>query len=130
MFCQWKPLPLAKSRESGYANKTPGSEALKNILAESGHVGGPLLKTLAFSASAADRILGVADGQGHGLFTYFLLRGLNETRGTAKAKDLFSYRRLRIEGARFSGRTRSVLKATRRYFPHLNCSPTPRRTAM
>lgn len=42
------------------------------------------------SASAGDQITGADDAQGHGLFTYYLLRTLNRTGGKASVKDAFA----------------------------------------
>ena len=43
------------------------------------------------SASGADEITGAELSQGHGLFTYYLLKGLNSTRGEATVAGLFDY---------------------------------------
>lgn len=82
---------------SGAGGRSVLAKGTRPLVSKVDLVGGPLRKTLAFSASAADQISGVAEGQGHGLFTYFLLRGLNETQGAAKAKDLFAYFSPRVE---------------------------------
>ena len=42
------------------------------------------------SASAGDQITGADDAQGHGLFTYYLLRALNRTGGKSSVKDAFA----------------------------------------
>jgi hypothetical protein len=42
------------------------------------------------SASAGDQISGADNAQGHGLFTYFLLRELNRTGGKASVKDAYT----------------------------------------
>lgn len=42
------------------------------------------------SASAGDQITGADNAQGHGLFTYYLLRTLNRTGGKASVKDAFA----------------------------------------
>lgn len=82
---------------SGAGGRSVLAKGTRPLVSRVDLVGGPLLKTIAFSASAADQISGVAEGQGHGLFTYFLLRGLNETQGAAKAKDLFAYFAPRVQ---------------------------------
>lgn len=82
---------------SGAGGRSVLAKGARPLVSKVDLVGGPLFKTLAFSASAADQISGVAEGQGHGLFTYFLLRGLNETHGAAKAKDLFAYFSPRVQ---------------------------------
>jgi hypothetical protein len=43
------------------------------------------------SASAADEITGAEVSQGHGLFTYYLLKALNTSRGEASVAALFDY---------------------------------------
>ncbi len=52
-------------------------------------------KAVTLSASRADEISGTAEEQGHGLFTYFLLRGLNgaakDSDGKVTVKSLFDY---------------------------------------
>lgn len=42
------------------------------------------------SASAGDQITGADDAQGHGLFTYYLLRTLNRTGGKSSVKDAYA----------------------------------------
>jgi len=82
---------------SGAGGRSVMAKGTRPLVTNVDLVGGPLLKTLAFSASAADQVSGAAEGQGHGLFTYFLLRGLNETHGAAKAKELFAYLSPRVQ---------------------------------
>lgn len=48
-------------------------------------------KLIIFSASASDEATGVANDQGHGLFSYYFLKGLSEKRGDATIKDLYDY---------------------------------------
>jgi uncharacterized caspase-like protein len=48
----------------------------------------------ALSASKADQVSGTLDSQGHGIFTYYLLKGLNggaEAGGAVTVKGLYSY---------------------------------------
>ncbi len=60
-------------------------------------------KVVAFSASGAEEISGVIEEQGHGLFTYFLLRGLDgaakDDRGHVSAKALYDYLLPRVRDA-------------------------------
>ena len=42
------------------------------------------------SASAGDQISGSDDAQGHGLFTYYMLRALNRSSGKTSVKDAFT----------------------------------------
>ncbi len=51
----------------------------------------PSGKTIVFSASQADETAYPYKGQGHGMFTYFLLKRLQETEGNVSLGDLGSY---------------------------------------
>jgi TPR repeat protein len=46
-------------------------------------------KVVVLAAAGPDEITGTAAGQGHGLFTYYLLKSLNDGHGKSRAKDLF-----------------------------------------
>jgi len=46
-------------------------------------------KVVVLAAAGPDEITGTASGQGHGLFTYYLLKGLNDRRGKSTAKELY-----------------------------------------
>lgn len=46
-------------------------------------------KLLVLAASAGDEAAGTQDAQGHGLFTYQLLKALNDAKGDATVKQLF-----------------------------------------
>ncbi|MBI5881751.1 MAG: caspase family protein, partial [Elusimicrobia bacterium] len=63
-----------------------------------GSVGG---KVVSLTASAASQISGTAEEQGHGLFTYFFLRGLNgdakDAAGSVTVKSLFGYLSPRVQ---------------------------------
>jgi len=48
-------------------------------------------KLVVFAASAANEITDSAETQGHGLFTYYLLKGLNADGGNATVKRLYDY---------------------------------------
>lgn len=56
-----------------------------------------------FTASGADEVTGVAPDQGHGLFTYYFLKGLNgAAHATAQGvtvQDLYDYLRPKVEDA-------------------------------
>jgi hypothetical protein len=51
------------------------------------------------SASAGDQITGADDSQGHGLFTYYLLRALNGTDGKISVKDAYASLVPKVEDA-------------------------------
>ncbi|MBI3553430.1 MAG: caspase family protein [Elusimicrobia bacterium] len=51
----------------------------------------PAGKLEVFAAADGDEITGTDPAQGHGLFTYYFLKGLNEKNGAASAKSLYDY---------------------------------------
>lgn len=62
-------------------------------------------RLVVLTASASDEITGTAEDQGHGLFTYHLLSGINESKGTATVRSLYEYIRPKVqEGARLENR--------------------------
>jgi len=56
-------------------------------------------KLVVLAAASGDEITGAADGQAHGLFTYYLLKGLNEKGGSASAKSLYDFLKPKVEDA-------------------------------
>lgn len=48
-------------------------------------------RIVSLTAAAADQITGAFDEQGHGLFTYYFLKGLSEKGGKATFKELYDY---------------------------------------
>jgi hypothetical protein len=48
-------------------------------------------RLVALAAAGDDEITGTAEEQGHGLFTYFLLKGLNELSGKPSVKQLYDF---------------------------------------
>lgn len=52
---------------------------------------------VALSASGGDQVSGTADGEGHGLFTYFLLKGLNDSGGKATVRGLYDGLRPKVQ---------------------------------
>ena len=56
-------------------------------------------KLTVLAAAGADEVTGVDDSQGHGIFTYFLLKALNEQQGHASAKSVFDYLSPRVRDA-------------------------------
>ena len=62
-------------------------------------------KLVVLAAAAADEITATHEGEGHGLFTYFFLKGLEARKGRASAKELFDYLLPHVQdGARREGR--------------------------
>jgi len=60
-------------------------------------------KLVVFSAAGPDEITGTDEAQGHGLFTYYFLKGLDgaakDKRGVVTAKDLYDYLAPKVEDA-------------------------------
>jgi uncharacterized caspase-like protein len=60
-------------------------------------------KTVALSAAGGDQVSGTLQAQGHGLFTYYLLRGLNgeakDAKGAVTVASLYSYLLKRVPDA-------------------------------
>jgi hypothetical protein len=57
------------------------------------------------AAAGADEVTGVEEAQGHGLFTYHLLKGLNATGGPVTLQSLFDYASPKVgDGARRQNR--------------------------
>lgn len=52
---------------------------------------------VALTASSGEQISGTADAQGHGAFTYFLLRGLNGGASSESVRGLYDYLKPRVE---------------------------------
>ncbi len=56
-------------------------------------------KLVVLEASGGDEVTGAAKEQGHGLFTYYLLEGLNERSGDVSPKALYEYAKPRVQDA-------------------------------
>lgn len=54
-------------------------------------------KVVSLSASSADEITGALEEQGHGLFTYHLLKALAETAGRGSVNEIFSALKPRVQ---------------------------------
>jgi hypothetical protein len=62
-------------------------------------------KLAVLAASGPDEVTGTSDAQGHGLFTYYLLKGLNQSGGKGTVKTLYDYLRPKVaDAARGDGR--------------------------
>ena len=51
------------------------------------------------SASGDDEVSGTEASQGHGLFTYFFLKALNDTGGKASLRGIYDYLRPKVQDA-------------------------------
>ena len=56
-------------------------------------------KLVVFTASAADEITGTVQEEGHGLFTYNFLKGLNASNGSVTVKSLYDYLLPKVQDA-------------------------------
>ena len=60
-------------------------------------------KIVSWSASQAEQISGTLEDQGHGLFTYYLLKGLNGAAeiegGQVTVKSLYNYLKPKVQNA-------------------------------
>jgi hypothetical protein len=56
-------------------------------------------KLVVLAASAGDEITGTLESQGHGLFTYYLLKGLNERGGRSSARALYDFLKPKVQDA-------------------------------
>jgi len=56
-------------------------------------------KVVVLAAAGGDEITGGEDRQGHGLFTYYLLKGLNEKAGQGTVGQLYDYLKPKVEAA-------------------------------
>ena len=62
-------------------------------------------KVVVFAAASADEITGTEESQGHGLFTYYFLKAINEAKGDATIANIFGYLQPRVnDAARRQGR--------------------------
>jgi uncharacterized caspase-like protein len=56
-------------------------------------------KLTVLAAASGEEITGSAEAEGHGLFTYYLLKGLNDRDGSATVKSLYDYLRPQVQDA-------------------------------
>jgi len=56
-------------------------------------------RMIVFSASASDEITGTDDTQGHGLFTYYFLKALNDRKGKATVAQVYNYLKPNVRNA-------------------------------
>ncbi len=56
-------------------------------------------KLVVFTAAAADEITGTVQEEGHGLFTYNFLKGLNANNGSVTVKNLYGYLLPKVQDA-------------------------------
>ncbi|MEK7858924.1 MAG: caspase family protein [Elusimicrobiota bacterium] len=56
-------------------------------------------KVVVLAAAGAEEITGAEDAQGHGLFTYYMLKGLNASAGKDSVGAIYGYLRPKVEAA-------------------------------
>ena len=56
-------------------------------------------KIVVLAAAGAEEITGAEENQGHGLFTYYLLKGLNESSGKNTVAQIYGYLKPKVEEA-------------------------------
>ncbi|MFH1725758.1 MAG: caspase family protein [Elusimicrobiota bacterium] len=59
----------------------------------------PWGKIVVLAAADQNEVTGAEESQGHGLFTYYFLKGLNEKKGEATVKDLYDYLLPKVQDA-------------------------------
>ncbi len=60
---------------------------------------GDMGKVVVLAAAGAEEITGEEEGQGHGLFTYYLLKGLNDSGGKSNVGQVYGYLKPKVEDA-------------------------------
>jgi len=104
----YRKLDALKAREvlvamdacfSGYGGHSVVAQGTRPLVTKIYDGSGALGRVVALSASSLDEVTGTDETQGHGLFTYNLLKGLQEMRGQATARELFDYLRPRVQDA-------------------------------
>ena len=56
-------------------------------------------KVVVLAAAGAEEITGSEEGQGHGLFTYYMLKSLNASAGRHTVGEIYGYLKPKVEGA-------------------------------
>ena len=56
-------------------------------------------KVVVLAAAGAEEITGEEESQGHGLFTYYMLKGLNESQGKNTVGGIYGFLKPKVEGA-------------------------------
>ena len=56
-------------------------------------------KVVVLAAAGAEEITGSEEGQGHGLFTYYMLKSLNASAGKHTVGEIYGYLKPKVEGA-------------------------------
>jgi hypothetical protein len=86
-----KVAVLLDSCFSGAGGRSIVPKGTRPLVGKVDDATGALGRLVVLSASAADEITGGDESQGHGLMTYYLLKGLNERRGDVELSRLYDY---------------------------------------
>lgn len=86
-----KVVVLLDSCFSGAGGRSVIPKGARPLVGKVDSAAGELGKLLVVSASAGDEITGGDENEGHGLFTLYLLKGLNERGGKVRLQGLYDY---------------------------------------
>jgi uncharacterized caspase-like protein len=104
----YRKLDALKAREvlvamdacfSGYGGHSVIAKGTRPLVTKIDDGRGALGRLVVLAASSLDEVTGTEEAQGHGLFTYHLLKGLQEMRGQATARELYDFLKPRVQDA-------------------------------
>lgn len=84
---------------SGVGGRSVLAKGLRPLVSKIDADPAPGGRLIVLAAAASDEVTGAAEAQGHGLFTYELLRALNASRGKTSIKALYEEARPRVQDA-------------------------------
>jgi TPR repeat protein len=84
---------------SGAGGRSVLAKGARPLVSKVDEGGGSVGALTVLAAAGPDEITGVAEGQGHGLFTYYLLKGLNDLKGKAAAKAIYDLLKPQVQDA-------------------------------
>ncbi len=84
---------------SGAGGRSVIAKGTRPLVTQADQGAEKLGRIVVLSAAAGDEITGTAEEQGHGLFTYNLLRALNEAKGEVTVGGLYGVLRPRVQDA-------------------------------
>ncbi|MDD5629011.1 MAG: caspase family protein [Elusimicrobia bacterium] len=84
---------------SGYGGHSVIAQGTRPLVTKVDDGRGSLGRVVVLSASSLDEVTGTEEPQGHGLFTYNLLKGLQQAQGQATVRDLYEYLKPKVQDA-------------------------------